>query len=67
MATVKIKTPNGVNVFHNVVHIWNTSVHGDRLNGLELVQDGSIELIFSDGDKTLINAALVQRISLEMP
>lgn len=64
--TVKIVMDDGrVHILENVTHIWNPSVKGNSMNGMDLFSHGVVQIDYQHGEmQTLIRASEIHSFTL---
>ena len=67
MATIRVETIDGVHEFRYVTRIWNDQVQGDRLNALELMSQGHVEITYDGNRKVLIDCNSIRSITFAVP
>lgn len=67
VATIRIETIDGVHEFRHVTRIWNDQVQGDRLNALELMSQGHVEITYDGNRKALIDCNSIRSITFAVP
>ena len=67
MATIRVETIDGIHEFRHVTRIWNDQVHGDRLNALELMSQGHVEITYDGNRKARIDCKSIRSITVAVP